>query len=134
MSQFNFETPIQIRFGDFDKLGHLNNAVYLTYYETARIHYFQHIGWELHDVSNVVASFKMDFLLPVVPLDEIVVKLRTSRLGNKSFDMEYELVSPSGDTLYNRGTSTQVCFTKSNGKTATIPEDIRQKLIKFENL
>ena len=134
MNEFKFEIPLQIRFGDFDMLGHLNNAVYLTYFEVARIRYFYHIGWELDDVSNVVAHFNLDFLVPVVPQDELVVKIRTAKLGNKSFEMEYLLVSPNAKTIFSRGTSTQVCFNKTDGKSTPIPDHIRTLIIKFENL
>ena len=134
MSEFNFEMPVQVRFGDFDMLGHLNNAVYLTYYEVARIRYFYHIGWQLDDISNVVAHFDIDFLIPVVPTNEICVKIRTVKLGNKSFDMEYLLVSTDGKTIFSRASSTQVCFNKSDGKPTPIPDHIRTLLINYENI
>ena len=134
MNNFNFEIPIQIRYGDFDMLGHLNNAIYVTYYEVARIQYFYKIGWQLTDVSNVVAHLEIDFLKPVLPKDEIMVKIRTSRLGTKSFTMEYEIVSRDGNTIYNKASSTQVCFNKSNGKPVPIPDHIRELLHSYEKL
>ncbi|HHL53138.1 MAG TPA: acyl-CoA thioesterase, partial [Flammeovirgaceae bacterium] len=71
MSEFKFTMPIQPRYADFDMLGHLNNATYLTYFEVARLHYFYTIGWRLKDVSNVVARMEIDFLAPVLPQTEV---------------------------------------------------------------
>ena len=115
-------------------LGHLNNAIYVTYYEVARIQYFYEIGWQLTDVSNVVAHLEIDFLKPVVPKDEIVVRIRTARLGVKSFVMEYEIVSKDGSIIYNKASSTQVCFNKSDGKPVPIPDHIRDLLTSYEKL
>jgi acyl-CoA thioester hydrolase len=134
MNKFNFEIPIQIRYGDFDMLGHLNNAIYITYYEVARIQYFHKIGWELTDVSNVVAHLEIDFLKPVLPKDEITVRVRTTGLGTKSFKMEYEIVSRDGATLFNKAGSTQVCFDKTSGQPLPIPDHIRELLVSYEKL
>ena len=60
MTDFKFSTPIQIRYSDFDMLGHINNATFVTYIEVARLYYFIEIGWTLEDVSNVVAHLDLD--------------------------------------------------------------------------
>ena len=43
MPAFKFSTQIEVRFRDLDALGHVNNAVYLTYFEIARLHYCKHL-------------------------------------------------------------------------------------------
>ncbi len=124
MSSFRFTVPIQIRYTDFDMLGHLNNATFVTYFEVARLYYFIEIGWKLTDVSNVVAHFDIDFLLPVLPGDEVVCKVKTVSLGSKSFQMQYELCSKDESKSYCRAHSVQVCIDKKSGKAIQIPEHI----------
>ncbi len=134
MTNFKFSMPIQPRYGDFDMLGHLNNATYLTYFEVARLNYFIEIGWDLLDVSNVVAHFDIEFLKPILPKTEVICSIKTTSLGNKSFKMEYELASPGKELLYSNGHSVQVCFDKKTAKPITIPQNIRKLIATYDNL
>ncbi len=126
--------PIQPRYADFDMLGHLNNASYVTYFEVARLHYFYEIGWSLEDVSNVVAHFTIDFLIPVMPHTEIICAIKTLSLGGKSFKMQYELQSKDGQVSYSKATSVQVCIDKHTGKAIAMPDNIRALLTSYEKL
>lgn len=66
MGQFFVQTTIQMRFNDFDVLGHLNNATYSTYIELARMHFFQDVlGMDLTQITGVVSNFNIDFRRPV---------------------------------------------------------------------
>jgi len=126
--------PIQPRYGDYDMLGHLNNATYLTYFELARIHYFYEIGWTLRDVSNVVAHIDINFLMPVMPNIEIVCIIKTTSLGIKSFKMMYELTNLDKSTCYCRAHSVQVCIDKKEGKAIIMPDHVRELISKYEEL
>lgn len=134
MEGFNFKFPIQLRYSDFDMLGHMNSAQYVTLLELGRLQYFMHINWNLNEVSNVVASFKIDYLNQIIPTDEVVVWVRVTSLGNKSFKMEYAMASPSEDTIFARAETTQVCILKKGNISTPIPPDIRASIEKFENL
>jgi len=101
MSAFRFYHPIEVRYGDLDPQGHLNNAKYLTYLEQARIRYIQHLGlWRgdsFMEVGMILAEVRITYLAPVLFGQPVQVGVRVSRLGNKSFDMEYSLIdSQSG--------------------------------------
>jgi len=134
MTDFNFSMPIQPRYADFDMLGHLNNATYLTYFELARLNYFKEIGWQVKDVSNVVAHFNIDFLLPILPNTDVICAVKTTSLGNKSFKMEYELASANKEFLYSIGHSVQVCFDKKTATPINIPQNIRQLIATYDKL
>ena len=134
MTDFKFSIPIQPRYADFDMLGHLNNATYITYYEVARLHYFYELGWTLIDVSNVVAHLDIDFLVAIVPTSEVVCSIKTISLGSKSFQMQYELTSTDGSICYSRAHSVQVCIDKHNSKAIQIPDNIRELLTKYDGL
>ena len=134
MADFNFSMPIQPRYADFDMLGHLNNATYLTYFELARLNYFIEIGWKVKDVSNVVAHFDIDFILPILPSTEVICSIKTTSLGNKSFKMAYQLASANKEDLYSVGYSVQVCFDKKTGTAIDIPQNIRELLTTYDQL
>ena len=134
MTDFKFSVPIQPRYADFDMLGHLNNATYVTYYEVARLNYFYEIGWTLKDATNVVAHFDIDFLLPILPDSEVLCSIKTISLGSKSFQMQYTLTSFEGSIIFSRAHSVQVCIEKNNGKAIIIPDNVRELLSKYESI
>ena len=134
MTDFKFSVPIQPRYADFDMLGHLNNATYVTYYEVARLHYFYDIGWTLKDATNVVAHFDIDFLLPILPDSKVLCSIKTISLGTKSFQMQYALNSMDGAICFSRAHSVQVCIDRNNGKAITMPDNVRELLSKYDAL
>ena len=132
MTDYRFKTPIQIRYSDFDMLGHINNATIVTYFEVARIYYFFEIGWKLDDISNVVAHLDIDFMSPILPGSKVDCYVRTSSLGSKSFQMQYELRSEKEDIIYAKGHSVQVCIEKPSGAAIIIPDNIRDIITNYE--
>ena len=91
---FRFFVPIDIRFRDLDALNHVNNAVYFTYMEHARIAYLRHLGLFDGDVSDtgmIVAEAMCTFKAPIVFDQNIVVRVRAIHLKNSSFVFEYSL-------------------------------------------
>lgn len=134
MEGFKFEVPIQLRYSDFDMLGHLNSAQYVTIIELGRLEYFRHIQWNLKDVSNVVASFNISYLKEIRPLAEIQVKVRVPKLGTKSFEMEYLITSIDNEILYAKAKSTQVCILKNGNSSTPIPDKIRKAIATFEHI
>jgi acyl-CoA thioester hydrolase len=108
-------TSIQIRFKDIDKLGHVNNANHLSYFEYARTVYFRDVMGTEIDWSKeglILAKVIVDYKQPVLFEDDISVYTRCSRIGNKSFDLEYSLVKKEGDkeTELATGISVLVCY------------------------
>lgn len=78
-----------------DAMGHVNNAKYLTYIETARVNYFRDVlslQVEGTQHSVILAKATVDFRVPIMMGDEVTVYTRCNRIGNKSFDLEYEMV------------------------------------------
>ncbi|MBL0063763.1 MAG: acyl-CoA thioesterase [Bacteroidetes bacterium] len=91
---FKTQIPLHIRFSDVDAFGHVNNACYLTYIEEARVRYFDEVVDWSYDWSTkgiILAKAEIDFILPIHFKDELYVYTRCSRIGNKSFDLEYQL-------------------------------------------
>lgn len=137
---FKHKTPIQIRFVDTDMLGHVNNACYLSYAELARISYFRdvlgtQVNWNARGI--IVAKAMIDYKLPIFFRDNIIVRTRVSRLGKKSFDIDYQFIhiSPTKEeVLKAEGKTIMVCYNYEENKTIDIPEEWRAKIAKLEGL
>lgn len=139
LDQFNFSLPIQVRWNDLDALGHVNNAVFVTYFEIARGRFMLEAcpGWDwskdMFLVANVHVDFRRELLLTA---NEPRVMVKTSKIGTKSFVLEYAIVSNPGEELviYATGTTTQVMFDMKSRQTVEVPEWVRASLMAFDQL
>ena len=126
------QTRVAIRFADLDKLGHVNNAKYLTYLESARISYFieivgEQVNW--NEQGIILAKAEINFAMPV-ELEDVEVSIFTScsRIGGKSFDLSYVITKSDGTTICATGLTTMVCYNYLEGKTVQIPDSWKEKL------
>jgi acyl-CoA thioester hydrolase len=119
----------RVRFRDLDVMGHVNNAVFLTYIESARVAFLQQLGAAAtaQDMSIIVARIEIDFRVPVGFGEEVEIAVRASRFGGKSFDLDYEL--RVGGTLVAEATSVLVAYDYGKGEAIEIPEEWREKLV-----
>jgi acyl-CoA thioester hydrolase len=93
MAGFNYEMAVDVRFRDVDAMGHVNNAVYSTYMEQARIEYLEHVVGEgiFGDVGVVIADLHVDFARPIDYGESVVVGVRAGELGASSIPVEHEI-------------------------------------------
>lgn len=131
MDGFPFETPVVVRFRDIDAMGHVNNAVYGTYFELAREAFFKDVFGvaSATDYFYILARLEVDFRRPVKYEDSVRVGLRVSRLGRTSFTFEYR-IEASGEVAAE-GKTVQVAYDYGAGRTMPVPEAHRQKLAAF---
>lgn len=123
-----FKQPIDIRFCDLDGLGHVNNAVYLSYFEALRLNYgFTLFGSkQLEAIPFILGEITVRYLKPVFFGDQIIGSAWVSRIGSKSFTLEYAI--HRGDELVTKGSSELVWFDYANNKTIEIPDSFRQRV------
>lgn len=138
MPDFHFHHPIEVRYGDLDPQGHVNNAKFMTYMEQARVNYIRNL--ELWDGSSflhigfILAEARVTFLSPVLFTHQVQVGVRVSRLGNKSLDMEYRLEDAQTGQELATGSSVQVAYDYRQNQTIPLPDRWRQAIRDFENL
>jgi len=121
---FDFVHRQSVRFRDLDSLAHVNNAVFLTYLEEARIAYLLPLGAE---VSNMIlARVEIDFRAPLQMGDEIEVGVRPSSVGTKSFELEYEV--HARDTVAAEAKTVIVSYDYASGRSVELPEAWREAL------
>ena len=113
-----------VRFRDLDSMGHVNNAVFLTYLEEARIAFL--FGRGATTDSLIVARVEIDYRSPVRLGEKVEVDVRCTRLGTKSFDLEYEL--RAGGRVVAEAKTVCVGYDYESGETLPIPEAWRERL------
>ena len=136
---FRFRCPIEVRFRDIDAMGHVNNAVYLTYFENARAAWVAALDRPESSSSNLLEQFPFilaeahcRFLRPVRLGERVCCLVRATAVGNKSFELEYLLVSePAGQPL-THGRSTQIYFDYGTARPAPVPPEVRRAIEKLE--
>lgn len=139
LKKFHHATPIQIRFVDIDKLGHVNNATILSYLETARVAYLNEIIGRENDwfgCGLILAHSEIDYLRPVYENDKIVAHTRTMQIGQKSFTVENVLIchEDGKEIICAYATGVLVCMNYHEKLTVEIPEEWKKKLQAFDKL
>jgi acyl-CoA thioester hydrolase len=118
----------RVRFRDLDPLGHVNNAVFLTYLEQARVGLFAELGAAigLGQMNMILARVEIDFKAPVRLGQDVEISVRPSRFGTKSFDLEYEL-RVEGE-LVAEAKTVLVAYDYKRGEPVPVPREWREKL------
>jgi acyl-CoA thioester hydrolase len=97
--EFGHRVTVVVRFADTDAMGHVNNAVYLTYCEMARIRYWSDVTGEPlaagHEgaESLILAEARITYRAPVFHTDVVTVETRATRIGSSSFVLEHRLTA-----------------------------------------
>lgn len=128
LSGYKFKTPIQVRFKDVDKQGHVNNANHLTYFEISRTEYFKDIFRKNGDwdkTGMILAHTEVTYKMPITLEDTIFCFTKVSRFGTKSFDMENVLAAKTthGYELRAYGKSILVCMNYEKKETTNVPQE-----------
>lgn len=157
---FKHTLPIQIRFNDVDKYGHVNNSVYFSYYDLAKTSYISDIRSVYHldnaFDSIVVVNINADFLAPIFGATDVAVQTCISEVGNKSFTLQQQVISieknyvegmesqrgmvlPSGAKIYSVDgevkcvcRSVMVAYDISTQSSRAIPQEWKEAFCDFE--
>lgn len=129
-----FEYEMDVRFGDFDGLGHVNHATYATYCEHARLRYLEDVLEvsvpEMRDGfdgnSLVIANLQVDYRLPISEPESVTVAMGVTDLGRSSVVMQYEL--RSGGNVVATAETTMVVVDVETGQSAPLPEGWRERI------
>lgn len=134
MDEFRLWVPVRPRFRDTDAMGHLNNAVYVTYFEVARAEYWRAVTAETNyqKVPFILAHTTIDFRSPAYVHEVLDVGIRVSRLGTKSFECAYRIVEQESRRLVCEGRSVQVIFDYANNASYALPDELRAAFRAYE--
>jgi len=119
--------PIQIRFADVDMAGHVHNAAYLHYFETARLNFFiSTLGnnWDWKSKGFILKKNTIEYHQPILLTDEITVEINCISIGNKSFTLSYHVYNKQKQEMCY-GESVIVCIDYTINQTILIPDNIK---------
>jgi acyl-CoA thioester hydrolase len=138
---FAHRVAIDVRFADTDAMGHVNNAVYLTYCEMARIRYWSDVTGEPlaaghHGAESLIlAEARITYRAQVFHTDVVTVETRATRIGRSSFLLEHRLTAcePGADPrLVAVSESVMVRFDYTVGRAAQLDDRIVAAMEAFE--
>jgi acyl-CoA thioester hydrolase len=124
-----FRHEVSRRYSDIDQQQHVNNVVYFSYVQDARIALL-FSAWQanMHDLHHVVVHQQMSYRKPlVISLAPVVVEVWVSDIGNSSYVLSYRLIDEHGD-LAAESTTTMACIDPSTGRATRVPDDLRALL------
>ncbi|MFB6152169.1 MAG: acyl-CoA thioesterase [Haloarculaceae archaeon] len=129
-----FEREVSVRYNDLDTYGHVNNAVYGTYCEEARVAYVAEVldVRSVDEFPAVVAGLEIDFRASVTEPTSVTVGVRVTRLGESSLTMSYDV--EQGDRLVAEAETTLVAVDPETRETRPLPADWRERIAEYEGL
>lgn len=141
--EFRYEHPIEVRFADTDALGHVNNALYLTYFEAARAGYYAEVtgapfgtGARAAERTFVVAEACLTYRAPAFFGENLLVGCRFGWTSRSSFALEYRVraqesvVAPA--RVIAEGSSVQVMFDFERNRVMRVPPDLVEMFEKYQ--
>jgi Predicted thioesterase len=134
--KFNHITPIQLRFNDFDALGHVNNSVYFSFYDLGKTSYFDEVlpGMSLSkEVGVVIGHIEVSFLMSVYPGENVAVETAVVEIGNKSFKILQKLIDLDTKDVKSVCNTVMVCYDAKTKTTHTISDTWRKAMADFES-
>ena len=129
-----FSTPIDVRFRDLDAMGHVNNAVFFTYFEEGRLAFFTSNSPEkkFPGFDFILAHISCDYLKPVTIDDRLMLQIRVGKIGGKSFTFDYTVLDRSETgAIYATGKSVQVCYDYEKQETMPVPGRLSKLLEQY---
>ncbi|NDW12331.1 acyl-CoA thioesterase [Bacteroides sp. 214] len=132
--RFYHTLPIQLRFNDFDKFGHVNNTVYFMYYDLGKAEYFSTV-YPLLDLEKngvVVVNIEANFLSQIKASSNVAVETAVVEIGNKSMTLVQRVIDTDSKEVKCICKSILVAFDLEKHDSKEIPEDWKEAICAFE--
>jgi len=134
--EFRYWKTIEVRWGDMDAQGHVNNTVYFTYCESARVELLHKIGFKgkqagLAEGPTLVHA-SCDFRRQVLYPAKLDVGLRVERISQRSFKMVYGIFFHGTEELAATAASVNAWANYAEGRAVELPEEIRSALAEYQ--
>lgn len=147
LPDFPCVVPVEVRFRDVDAMGHVNNAVYLTYFEQARLAFWLAVhpgtltgeGVDPARIGFVLARAECDYASPVRLGERLLVGCRAGDFGTSSFAFDYRVVAAGGGAvdaevrLVASGRTVQVAWDWTAGRKVHVGEELRRRIEAFQH-
>ena len=116
---------------ELDAAGHVNNAVYLSYFEMARTEVYMRLrgGSRWQDLDIILARSEIDYRSPAFFHETLEVRVWPGQVGRSSFGLRYEVREKATGRVVAEGTSVQVCFDYARNEKKPVPDEVRAALL-----
>lgn len=130
LADYQAVTTLPVQWGDMDAFGHVNNVVYLQWFESARIDLLESVpsavSMAAGGVAPILASIRCDYKKQLHFPDTVHIGSRATKIGRTSFEIEHAVFSEKRQQVAAVGTSVVVVFDYATNRPVRIPEDLRQ--------
>jgi len=132
-TNFPFTVNLEVIFRDVDSQGHVNNSVYFTYLETARIKYINEIKSRAirSEINMIVAHASCDYKEPAFLGELLEVRTAITRFGNKSFDFAYRIHNRAGRLIATAKT-VQVAYDYQADRPMELPAEFKSAVLNYQ--
>jgi acyl-CoA thioester hydrolase len=119
---------LETRYADYDTKGHVNNAVYLTYFEIARVRAWLDAVGGSPDAPFILAEATVRYLRPAMIGTPLDIEITTSEVRNKAWVWRYRILDGRDEVLVAEGQTVQVMYDYDARRSVEIPADVRAGL------
>jgi acyl-CoA thioester hydrolase len=132
LSGYRFSHPVEVRFSDLDGLAHVNNVVYLTYMESARLAWWAEVTGraDLEGLDMILARTEIDYRAAAGFGDRLVVGVRCASIGRTSFVLEFAVEDARNGRLYAEARKVLVRYDYAAGRSKPIDDELRERILK----
>jgi acyl-CoA thioester hydrolase len=127
-SDFPFSHRLSVRFRDCDPRGHVNNAVYFTYFEECRLALWRHLTGAdgMPGFGTILARAECDFRAPAFVNDLLDVRVKVGEIGRSSITLVYEIMNVKTRQVLASSKAVLVTFDYQAQKPVPVPDEVRQ--------
>ena len=136
MEGYRVVVEVPVRFADTDAMGHVNNANYLSFLESARLEYVKSVlgRVEARDFGVIIARIEIDYKSPAFHFETLRVGCRVEDIGGASVTMDYRLEDKATGRLVALAKSVMVAFDYALGRPVRVNADWRRKMEEFDGI
>lgn len=137
LRDFSVRIDIPVAWGEMDAFQHVNNIVYFRYFESARIAYFEEIGYNKlmlkTGLGPILASAQCKFRFPLTYPDTVTVAVKASDLLSDRFTMRFRIASHQAKAIAAEGSGLVVSYDYNQNQKTPLPKEIREQIALIEN-
>lgn len=133
---YKHKIEVQPRFNDFDPMGHVNNTIFMNYFDIGKVDYFRAVwnteivDWK--EIGLVIARVETDFISPILMGERIIVRTTILRIGNKSLELAQQLINADTDQLKAAARTIMVGFDVNTNSAEPITEKCVEAISRYE--
>lgn len=127
---------VDVAWGEMDSFAHVNNIVFFRYFESVRMTFLTQVGFadpaDNNGIGPILASTHCTFRRPLRYPDTVRVGTRVAEISEERFEMEYAVFSNTRGEVVATGGGVVVAFNYVDNRKASIPEQVRRKIVAYE--